>query len=270
MPNATRSVPLTKFASGSLLSNQELIQLEVKSTEVFSSNAYDFALFGVFADGHTEVQSGAILKRPSFDKETVRLMKQVRSVTTKMTTCARFWQHQPSNETNVDLKHTVFKPNKHCGTAAAQALILAMVPHTVSWHKFAHPPPMLSGRLVLKHHDTFVQFLRCYQVGKIDLDVVGGFGFFPWTELQKDPDLGSLVGKSAILMQDTVSWVPLGYRSVILGLSMDGRLISKSTTLASLSHENCKRATKFVNLALADTENPTVFSALQGAPLQRL
>ena len=67
-----------------------------------------------------------------------------------------------------------------------------------------------------------------------------------------------------------MSWVPLGYLSVIVDLSMDGRLISKSTTLAPVSHENCKRATKFVNLALADTDNPTVFSALKGAPLQWL
>ena len=52
------------------------IQLKVTSTEVLSSNAYDFALFGVFDDGHTEVQSGAILKRLfAFDEETVRLTK---------------------------------------------------------------------------------------------------------------------------------------------------------------------------------------------------
>ena len=135
------------------------IQLEVKSTEVFSSNAYDFALFGVFADGHTEVQSGAILKRPfAFDEETVRLTNQVRSVTTKMTTCASSAQHQPSNETNVDFIHTVFKSNKHCSTTATQALLLAMAPHTSSWDKFAHPPPILSGWLVLKHHVMLVQF----------------------------------------------------------------------------------------------------------------
>ena len=116
-----------------------------------------------------------------------------------------------------------------------------------------------------------VQFFRSYQVAENWLRRCWWLRVLSLTtELQKDPDLGSLVGKSAILMQDTVSWVPLGYRSVILGLSMDGRLISKSTDLAPLSQEGRKRATKFVNLALADTDNPTVFSALKGAPLQRL
>ena len=35
---------------------------------------------------------------------------------------------------------------------------------------------------------------------------------------------------------------PFGYLSVIVGLSMDGRLISKSTTLAPLSHELTRKS----------------------------
>ena len=166
----------------------------------------------------------------------------------------------------------VFKSNKHCSTTATQALLLATAPHTVSWDTFARPPPILSGGKLVgleasRHVSAGFSQLpswenwlgRCWWLRDLSR-----------RSCRKDPDLGSLVGKSAIRTQHMVSWVPFGYLSVIVGLSMDGRLISKSTTLASLSHENCKRATKFVNLALADTENPTVFSALQGAPLQRL
>ena len=64
-----------------------------------------------------------------------------------------------------------------------------------------------------------VHFFCSYQVWKIGLDVVGGFGISLDGVAEKDPDLGSLVGKSAIRTQHTVSWVPLGYRPVIVGLS---------------------------------------------------
>ena len=68
-----------------------------------------------------------------------------------------------------------------------------------------------------------------------------------------------------------MSWVPLGYLPVIVGVSINGRLISESTTLFHgteigwgvlfLSNEGRKRVTKFVNLAFADKENPTLFPA---------
>ena len=56
-------------------------------------------------------------------------------------------------------------------------------------------------------------------------------GSFSRRSCRKDPDLGSLVGKSAILMQYLALLVPVGHLSVIVGVSVNGRLISESTSL---------------------------------------
>ena len=71
------------------------------------------------------------------------------------------------------------------------------------------------------------------------MDVVGAFGFFLSTELQKDLGRGSLVGKLAILTQHVASWVPFGCLPAIVGLSMEGRVISKSTTIAPTLTGEC-------------------------------
>ena len=187
-----------------------------------------------------------------------------------MTTCASSAKHQPSNETHVEFyTHSVqveqtLQYDCHASTPPCHGSAHCLVGHVCTP---AADTQRLVGLEASRHVIAVFSQLPSWE---------NWLGRCRWLRdlsrrsCRKDPDLGSLVGKSAIRTQHMVSWVPFGYLSVIVGLSMDGRLISKSTTLASLSHENCKRATKFVNLALADTENPTVFSALQGAPLQRL
>ena len=117
-------------------------------------------------------------------------------------------------------------------------------------------------------------FFVVTKLRKIGLDVGGGLGFFLSTELQKDPDLGSFVGKSAILTQCTALWVPFEYLPVTVGSFRSPQPCSTAPTLTGdcpvEQRESCKRVTKFVNLAFADTEKTEVFSVLKGGPLRWL
>ena len=213
----------------------------------------------IYTSSTTELQSGAILERRCDpDEDTVRLTDDEQSLRYR----------EDDDDCKLCATAAVQRDQRRFKTPGVQ------IEQTLQYDCHAASPPILSGWLAWKHHIMFVQFFSKLPSWEKWLGRCWWLRDLSRRSCRKDPDLGSFVDKSAIQTQHPASWVPFGYLTVTVGSFRSPQPCSIAPTLTGDFHveqrESCKRVTKFVNLAFADTENPTVFSALRGAPLRWL